>query len=65
LIADACLFSLVPPVVLQAQAFAKQLLESVAYMHETGLVHTDLKPENILVTSQDLVKEPGSGSSSK
>lgn len=48
-----------------AQAFAKQLLESVAYMHETGLVHTDLKPENILVTSQDLVKEPGSGSSSK
>ena len=29
---------------LQAQSFARQLLESVAFMHELQLVHTDLKP---------------------
>lgn len=29
---------------MQAQAFARQLLESVAFMHELQLVHTDLKP---------------------
>lgn len=27
------------------QGFSRQLLESVAYMHELELVHTDLKPE--------------------
>lgn len=31
------------------QSFAKQLLSSVAYLHNLGLVHTDLKPENILL----------------
>ena len=31
------------------QDFARQLLESVAYLHELALVHTDLKPENILL----------------
>ncbi|KAK7432503.1 serine threonine protein kinase CMGC group [Neonectria magnoliae] len=31
------------------QSFAKQLLTSVAFVHDLGLVHTDLKPENILL----------------
>lgn len=33
-----------PPPSLQARSFARQLLESVAFMHELNLVHTDLKP---------------------
>ncbi|GAB4820827.1 hypothetical protein N2152v2_007873 [Parachlorella kessleri] len=46
-----------------ARSFTRQLLESVAFMHSLGLVHTDLKPENILLRSQDVVKAhnlPGS-----
>lgn len=31
------------------QQFAKQLLTSVAFVHELKLIHTDLKPENILL----------------
>ncbi|KAI5669359.1 hypothetical protein M9H77_19212 [Catharanthus roseus] len=38
--------------------FARQLLESVAYMHDLQLIHTDLKPENILLTSSEYVKLP-------
>ncbi|CAI9289062.1 unnamed protein product [Lactuca saligna] len=37
----------------------RQLLESVAYMHSLGLIHTDLKPENILLVSSDYLKLPG------
>ncbi|KAL0907328.1 hypothetical protein M5K25_021729 [Dendrobium thyrsiflorum] len=33
----------------------RQLLESVAFMHDLRLIHTDLKPENILVVSQEHV----------
>ncbi|MED6196067.1 Serine/threonine-protein kinase afc3 [Stylosanthes scabra] len=33
--------------------FGRQLLESVAYMHELHLIHTDLKPENILLVSSE------------
>ncbi|CAM6095379.1 unnamed protein product [Calypogeia fissa] len=36
--------------------FSRQLLESVAYMHELTLIHTDLKPENILLVSSEYVK---------
>eukprot|EP01018_Ginkgo_biloba_P011417 Gb_01586 [translate_table: standard] len=36
----------------------RQLLESVAYMHDLHLIHTDLKPENILFVSSDYVKVP-------
>lgn len=36
-----------------AQAFSRQLLEAVAFMHELALVHTDLKPENVLLVSQE------------
>ncbi|KAH9323496.1 hypothetical protein KI387_018135, partial [Taxus chinensis] len=38
------------------QEIGKQLLESIAYMHDLKLVHTDLKPENILFVSSDFVK---------
>ncbi|EJU04648.1 kinase-like protein [Dacryopinax primogenitus] len=43
-------------------AFARQLLDSVAFLHSQGLVHTDLKPENILLVN-DTYKQisiPGS-----
>ncbi|KDO44120.1 hypothetical protein CISIN_1g013705mg [Citrus sinensis] len=36
----------------------RQLLESVAFMHELRLIHTDLKPENILLVSAEYVKVP-------
>ncbi|KZT59154.1 kinase-like protein [Calocera cornea HHB12733] len=34
-------------------SFARQLLDSVAFLHTQGLVHTDLKPENILLVSHE------------
>ncbi|XP_057971099.1 serine/threonine-protein kinase AFC1 isoform X3 [Malania oleifera] len=36
----------------------RQLLESVAFMHDLRLIHTDLKPENILLVSSECVKVP-------
>ncbi|KAI9246464.1 kinase-like domain-containing protein [Phascolomyces articulosus] len=33
----------------QIQSFAKQLLTSVAFVHDLKMIHTDLKPENILL----------------
>ncbi|CAK7353394.1 unnamed protein product [Dovyalis caffra] len=44
--------------------FGRQLLESVAYMHDLRLIHTDLKPENILLVSSEYIKLPGSKRSS-
>ncbi|XP_071910425.1 serine/threonine-protein kinase AFC1-like isoform X1 [Coffea arabica] len=38
--------------------FGRQLLESVAFMHDLRLIHTDLKPENILLVSSEYVKVP-------
>jgi len=38
--------------------FGRQLLESVAYMHDLTLIHTDLKPENILLVSSEYTKVP-------
>ncbi|XP_078433636.1 LAMMER-type protein kinase AFC2 isoform X2 [Wolffia australiana] len=38
----------------------RQLLESVAFMHDLRMIHTDLKPENILLVSSDYVKMPDS-----
>ncbi|KAL1923460.1 uncharacterized protein VTP21DRAFT_8440 [Calcarisporiella thermophila] len=35
----------------QIQDFAKQLLTSVAFLHDLHLIHTDLKPENILLVN--------------
>ena len=31
----------------------EQLLQAVAYIHRSGIVHNDIKPENILVTRAD------------
>ncbi|CAI5961275.1 unnamed protein product [Closterium sp. NIES-65] len=41
-----------------AREFSRQLLESVAFMHELTLIHTDLKPENILLVSSEYEKVP-------
>lgn len=38
------------------RSFGKQLLESVAYLHDLHLIHTDLKPENILLASLEYSK---------
>ncbi len=38
----------------QVQQFARQLLQSLAFMHTLGLTHTDLKPENILLVSNEM-----------
>ncbi|CDS03042.1 hypothetical protein LRAMOSA00444 [Lichtheimia ramosa] len=37
----------------QIQHFAKQLLNSVAFIHELKMIHTDLKPENILLKNHE------------
>jgi len=45
------------------QAFARQLMEAVAFSHSLKLIHTDLKPENILLSSHKYHKpEPKTGS---
>ncbi|TFY75591.1 hypothetical protein EWM64_g8420 [Hericium alpestre] len=45
------------------QSFARQLLGSVAFLHDLHLIHTDLKPENILLVHNDyrVVQIPGTG----
>ncbi|KAL0954621.1 hypothetical protein HGRIS_003579 [Hohenbuehelia grisea] len=43
------------------QAFAKQLLGSVAFLHDLKLIHTDLKPENILLVANDFKVVPITG----
>ncbi|KAK7205418.1 dual specificity tyrosine-phosphorylation-regulated kinase 3 [Myxozyma melibiosi] len=40
------------------QKFAKQLLTSVAFLHELNLIHTDLKPENILLVDNSYHSVP-------
>lgn len=40
----------------QIQAITRQLIRSVAFLHDLKLIHTDLKPENILLTSSDFAK---------
>ena len=50
----------------QVRSFGRQLLESVAYLHDLALVHTDLKPENILLAVMDYAKQaPPAGSRCK
>ncbi|TKA58502.1 hypothetical protein B0A53_00242 [Rhodotorula sp. CCFEE 5036] len=41
------------------QSFAKQLLTSIKYVHDSKLIHTDLKPENILLEDNASVVIPG------
>lgn len=40
------------------QDFARQLLGSVAFLHEQRLIHTDLKPENILLVHNEYRQIP-------
>jgi dual-specificity kinase len=40
--------------------FARQLLESLAFLRSINLIHTDLKPENILLCSDEMIKVGGS-----
>ena len=41
----------------QVRSFGRQLLESVAYLHDLTLIHTDLKPENILLENIEYDKQ--------
>jgi dual-specificity kinase len=45
----------------QVKSFARQLLESIAFMHRCGYTHTDLKPENILLCSDSCSEEKRDG----
>jgi dual-specificity kinase len=38
------------------QNFAKQILESIIFLHKMDLTHTDLKPENILLKENSFYK---------
>ena len=41
-----------PTMAMRSRVF-EQLLQAVAYIHRSGLVHNDIKPENILITRSD------------
>ncbi|MBQ2290087.1 MAG: serine/threonine protein kinase [Bacteroidaceae bacterium] len=41
-----------PTLAMRVRVF-EQLLQAVAYIHRSGLVHNDIKPENILITRSD------------
>ncbi|RFU35957.1 hypothetical protein B7463_g293, partial [Scytalidium lignicola] len=36
--------------------YALQLLEGLAYLHESGIIHRDIKPENILLDHSGVIK---------
>lgn len=38
------------------QVYALQMLEGLAYLHESGVVHRDIKPENILLDHNGVIK---------
>lgn len=40
------------------QAISKQLIRSVCFLHDLGIIHTDLKPENVLLCDETYVGKP-------
>lgn len=38
------------------QVYTLQMLEGLAYLHESGVIHRDIKPENILLDHMGLIK---------
>lgn len=38
------------------QVYALQMLNGLAYLHESGVVHRDIKPENILLDANGVIK---------
>ncbi|PVH96430.1 Ssk2-type MAP kinase [Periconia macrospinosa] len=38
------------------QVYALQMLEGLAYLHDSGVVHRDIKPENILLDQHGVIK---------
>ncbi|KAF8364853.1 hypothetical protein HHK36_033166 [Tetracentron sinense] len=47
-----------PILVRSVRGLGRQLLESIAYIHDLHIIHTDLKPENILLASYEDIKIP-------
>jgi serine/threonine protein kinase len=43
----------------EARDLVKMFLETMAYMHEAGVVHRDLKPENLLLCSGEGERKRG------
>ncbi|EJS42741.1 kns1p [Saccharomyces arboricola H-6] len=39
------------------QAIARQLIRSVCFLHDLGIIHTDLKPENILICDETHISQ--------
>lgn len=47
------------------QVYTLQLLEGLAYLHESGIVHRDIKPENILLDFNGIIKYVDFGAARK
>ncbi|EDO18766.1 hypothetical protein Kpol_1028p40 [Vanderwaltozyma polyspora DSM 70294] len=47
------------------QMYSLQLLEGLAYLHQSGIVHRDIKPENILLDFNGIIKYVDFGAARK
>lgn len=47
------------------QVYTLELLEGLAYLHESGIVHRDIKPENILLDFNGIIKYVDFGAARK